>query len=119
MGSEHQDKGGVHADPQDADPKRGAIIGPQDDPQDVDLKRGAIINPQGLDPERGAQVNHNHYLPLALKLVSGLTKLMRPMNMRWTNNLIWITTQRHKSKFWAQRSQEIGELQQCPVSKEN
>jgi len=65
------------------------------------------------------RLTHNHYLPLALTLMSRLTKLIRLMNMRWTNNHIWIMTQRHKSKSRSKRFQEIGELQKCPTSKKN
>jgi len=57
QGSEHQDEEGVHADPQGADPKRGAIIDPQDDPQDVGPKRGEIIDPQDDGPAREVQVD--------------------------------------------------------------
>jgi len=80
QGGEHQDKEEIHADPQIANPNRGAISDPQDDHQDADLERGAIIDPQvpdlavnhqdidpevpdleadpqDPDPDRGAQVN--------------------------------------------------------------
>jgi len=78
QGSEHQDKEEACADPQDADPKRGAIVDPQDDPQDVDLERGAIIDPQvpdlevdpqDPDPEGEVQVNPQPLPALSLKTV--------------------------------------------------
>jgi len=58
-GDEHQDEEEAHADPQIANPNRGAITDPQDDPQDADLKRGAIIDPQVRDLE----VNHQDIDP--------------------------------------------------------